>query len=186
MRKMAGVLLACGVLAGCASTGAHRSGAYDPATEARIRVYLGAYSHFYFNTTCEPNDSWLLKGPPGMDVAVPGFTRALAGNTTIGMPLPDDAYKYYDEYVVNANQPLTMTFQIGGQRIIDMGAVGTTTISQRVDHVARSFVPQPGLDYEVFPYEAKWGLETKLRQLHVNGKQVSTTDVELARASRCP
>lgn len=185
MRKIAGALLVCGVLAGCAGSGAKRGGVYDPATQARIRVYLGAYSHFYFNTTCEPADNWFAKGAPGIDVAVPGFTRAFAGNETIGMPVPADAYKYYDEYVIKAGQPLTITFRVGGDRVVDLGMAGKTTISQRVQHIARSFVPLPGNDYEVFPYDAAWGLEAKLRQLHVEGSRVSTTDVQLAAAQRC-
>jgi len=76
---------------GCASQ-SPASGNYDPVSEARVRVYFGATTHFYFNTRCEPKKGLPGFGDSGMAVAMPRL-RHLA-NTAIGMPVPVDTYTH--------------------------------------------------------------------------------------------
>ncbi|MDR6503514.1 hypothetical protein J2785_006707 [Burkholderia ambifaria] len=167
------------LLAGCASQNTH-SAAYDPATDARIRVYFGASTHFFFNTTCEPKKGVLGFGGGGMAVAKPR-TLHLA-NTTIGMPVPEDAYRYYDEYVIKANEPLTISVEYGGDSLPDFNGF---IFRSPFQHIARTFVPQAGKDYEAFASNASNSLQLNVRRLSVVGEHVQTEPVSIKAAPKC-
>ncbi|ORC51231.1 hypothetical protein B2G74_00170 [Burkholderia sp. A27] len=179
MRKnVVSVAVLAAALAGCASDNVKKV-AYDPATDARIRVYFGVSTHFYFNIACEPKRGSLgYGGGGGMAVAKP--RKLHLGNNVIGMPVPDDAYRYYDEYVVKANQPLTITADVGGRR--DDGILVWVTANQ---HAARMFVPQPGRDYEMYPGNPQGRLELNVRQLNVTDGQIRTQPVRVDSAPLC-
>ncbi|MEN8513235.1 hypothetical protein [Burkholderia sp. RS02] len=167
------------LLAGCASQNTH-SAAYDPATDARIRVYFGASTRFFFNTACEPKKGVLGFGGGGMAVAKPR-TLHLA-NTTIGMPVPVDAYRYYDEYVIKANEPLTISVEYGGDSLPDFNGF---VFRSRFQHIARTFVPLAGKDYEAFASNASNSLQLNVRRLSVVGEHVQTEPVGIKAAPKC-
>ncbi|CAE6864735.1 hypothetical protein R75465_07878 [Paraburkholderia aspalathi] len=166
-------------MTGCVHQISPQSVTYDPVTDARIRVYFGVLTHFYFNTACEPQRGALgYGGGGGMAVAKPRMLHL--ANTTIGMPVPEDAYRYYDEYVVKADQPLTITLDTGG-----WSQVNGFVITETRQHVAGSFVPRPGMDYEAFPGGDNGSLRLTVRQLLLEDERVQTEPVTLDSAPRC-
>jgi hypothetical protein len=172
-------VLICVSMTGCVHQIPPQSVAYDPGTDARIRVYFGVSTHFYFNTACEPQRGALgYGGGGGMAVAKPRMLHL--ANTTIGMPVPEDAYRYYDEYVVKADQPLTITLDTGG-----WSQVNGFVITETRQHVAGSFVPRPGMDYEAFPGGDKGSLRLTVRQLRLEDERVQTEPMTVDPAPRC-
>ena len=101
-------------------------------------------------------------------------------NTTIGMPVPADADRYYDEYVVKADQPLTASFTVGGRQ-----QVGELIIDQRIESSGLTFIPQPGGDYEIVPVQEKSVIRFLVRRLHVRDGVVSAETEPFAIASPC-
>ena len=178
MRKIFPLVLLLSLsMAGCA-TQVPASSAYNSANDARIRVYFGTTTNFYFNTRCEPKKGLPGFGDNGVAVAKPRLLNL--SNTTIGMPIPSDAYKYYDEYVVKANQPLLITLDTGGSS--QTGAVIFSTPRQ---HVAGVFVPQPGRDYEAFAAAETTRLRLTVRELHVKDGQVSSELIPFEKPPQC-
>ena len=177
IRNALSVLGLCVFFAGCASHNA-QGVAYDPANDARIRVYFGTDTHFYFNTSCEPKKHALSFANRGMWVAKPRMLNL--ANTTIGMPVPEDAYRYYDEYVIKANEPLTITLDTGGT-----SQTGGVVFSTPREHAAGSFVPQAGKDYEAFAVHSSGYLRLNVRRLIVTGDHVGTEPVTVRAAREC-
>ena len=101
-------------------------------------------------------------------------------NTTVGMPVPEDAYKYYDEYIIKADQPLTITMDKGGWSQ-NNGFVVTTAH----EHAAGTFVPQAGADYEVFDYADQGFFRIGIRQLRVDGQRVVAKPMQFAATPMC-
>lgn len=166
-------------MTGCVHQTSPQASAYDPTTDARIRVYFGVSTHFYFNTACEPRRGALgYGGGGGLAVAKPRNLNL--ANTTIGMPVPEDAYRYYDEYVIKANQPMTITLDTGR-----WSQVNGFVITETRRHVAGSFMPRPGVDYEAFSRGDKGGLELTIRQLRLEDERVQTERVTVDYAPRC-
>ncbi|WP_080424627.1 hypothetical protein [Burkholderia ubonensis] len=163
--------------AGCASHNT-QSVAYDPANDARIRVYFGTDTHFYFNTACEPKKHAFSFANRGMWVAKPRMLNL--ANTTIGMPVPADAYRYYDEYVIKANEPLTITLDTGGT-----SQNGGVVFSTPREHVAGTFVPAAGRDYEAFAVRPSGRLRLNVRRLIVEDNRVQTESMDVKSAPSC-
>ncbi|WP_334042075.1 hypothetical protein [Burkholderia ambifaria] len=151
---------------------------YDPANDARIRVYFGTDTHFYFNTSCEPKKHAFSSANRGMWVARPRMLNL--ANTTIGMPVPDDAYRYYDEYVIKADEPLTITLDTGGT-----SQTGGVVFSTPREHAAGTFVPQAGKDYEAFAVRRSGYFRLNVRRLIVDGERVRTEPVAAPEAREC-
>jgi len=166
------------LLMGCALRGTSANSTYDPATDARIRVYFGVSTHFYFNTECEPKHGSIGHGGGSTEVAKPRVLHL--ANTTIGMPLPQDAYKYYDEYVIKANQPLTITLDSGGWSQ-NNGFVVTETRR----HAAGTFAPQAGVDYEAFAQDEHGYLRLAVRRLRVEDQSVQVEMLNIKGAPQC-
>ncbi|KUY83336.1 hypothetical protein [Burkholderia sp. RF4-BP95] len=177
LRNALSVLGLCVLFAGCASHSA-QSVAYDPANDARIRVYFGTDTHFYFNTSCEPKKHAFDFASRGTAVAKPRLLNL--ANTTIGMPVPEDAYRYYDEYVVKANEPLTITLDTGGT-----SQTGGVVFSTPREHAAGTFVPQAGKDYEAFAIHPSGYLRLEIRRLIVEDDRVRTESIGVKHAPLC-
>ncbi|WP_199032046.1 hypothetical protein [Ralstonia sp. ASV6] len=160
MTKTTGLaLLICLLLTACAHQ--QQEVRSNPDTNARVRVYFGAATNFYFNTTCLPKRG-------GTPVAAPRMLNL--ANTTIGMPVPRDAYRYYDEYVVRAKEPLSVSVTTGGQQ-----RFGAITYASKLIETAWMFVPEAEADYEVIPVEEGGIQSLALRRLHVSTGAVSTS-----------
>lgn len=87
MTKFSGLIVSiCLLLTACAHQKTQPDVQYDPATDARVRVYFGVATKFFFNTTCYPKHGGKAATKPRV------FNLA---NTTIGMPVPADAERYY-------------------------------------------------------------------------------------------
>src|SRR5262249_5209735 len=120
------------VLSGCASSSRQAAATYHPETEARVRVYWGATTEFFFNTNCVPT-----RNAKRITVSRPGLSSVT--NKTVGMPVPPDAYRYFHEYIVPAEQPLTVR-----ARIVSVTEYGKWEHIEKFDQEASTFVPQHG------------------------------------------
>lgn len=170
----------CISLMGCAHQPSSQNEIYDRTIDARIRVYFGVSTHFYFNAACEPrNASYGYGAGGGIAVAKPRMFHL--ANTTTGMPVPEDAYRYYDEYVIKANQPLTITLDTGG-----WSQNGGFVITQARRHATGTFVPQPGADYEAFADGENGGLGLVVRRLRADDSRVQTERMTVQPAPLCP
>jgi hypothetical protein len=170
-----------GVSGGCSThQPSSQSEIYAPDTHARIRVYFGVSTRFYFNTACEPRNGSFGYGASG-GVAVAKPRMFYLANTTIGMPVPEDAYRYYDEYVIKANQPLTIMLDTGGW---SQNGGFVTTRARR--HATGTFVPVPGADYEAFADGENGGLGLVVRRLRVDDGRVQTEQMTVQGAPLCP
>ena len=169
--------LACAIasliLTGCASSNLRTPDSYQPEHEARIRVYWGATVKFYFDAACIPK-----KGAQPLVVSQPGLSAL--ENKTIGMPVPPDADRYYHEYFVPADKPLTIRAQItklglfNGKRSIETTRPGFAT-----------FVPQRGQDYELRIDDAYGAARITARHLYATDTNPMTEPLELARSGVC-
>lgn len=153
---------------------------YDPATQARIRVYFGPATRFHYDTACEPDKGLNPFSKPGTLVAKPRLMNL--ANTVIGMPLPADAARYYDEYLVQANQPMTITSDSGGA----ISLPGMTILNASpILHTAITFIPHAATDYEVIRLTDDKKLEIKVRQLRAVDGVVSTSPIDVIPAPKC-
>jgi len=172
MTKFSGLVVSiCALLAACAHQKTQPDVQFDPATDARVRVYFGVATKFFFNTTCYPKHGGKAVTKPRV------FNLA---NTTIGMPVPADAERYYDEYVVKGGQPLTTSFSVGGRQ-----EVGAVVLSTAYDSRAWTFVPQAGADYEIVPVQEKLRIRFLVRRLSLKDGIVSTEPEPFTSAPRC-
>ncbi len=165
-------------LAGCATQGGTHA-TYDPAKDARIRAYWGPVVYFHFNRGCRPPES-LLAGYPDTIVATKPGLSALV-NKTVGMPVPDDAAKYFHEYVVPAGKPITITSRANYQ---DLRGGKPVRVSD--PPVSGTFVPTAGHDYEVWGSAGSAYDRLTLRELHVDaGGRVTATTRPISPAPVC-
>ncbi|WP_081055045.1 hypothetical protein [Burkholderia diffusa] len=171
LRNTLSVISLCVLFAGCASHNT-QSVAYDPVNDARIRVYFGVTTKLFFNSTCETTARPLRFGYSGTWVSKPRLLNL--ANTTIGMPVPEDAYRYYDEYVIKAGQPLTISIH------------RLTGIHANIpEHDSGTFVPQAGKDYEAFPVLRSGYFRLNVRRLIVEDDRVQTEPLDTKSAPLC-
>ncbi|KWD11438.1 hypothetical protein WM34_15375 [Burkholderia ubonensis] len=164
-------------LAGCAAQGG-TPGAYDAAKDARIRAYWGPVVYFHFNRACRPPESVLTGYPDTIVATKPGLSALV--NKTVGMPVPDDAAKYFHEYVVPAGKPVTITSESNYQDFRNGKVVRVTEAP-----VSGTFVPAAGHDYEVRGSAGSAPNHLTLRELRVDNGRVTTTPVPIAPAPAC-
>lgn len=174
--RAAGMLLPAVLLAACATSGDER--AYHPETDARVRVYWGPVVYFHFDTACVPVGNAPERKGKTLLVSKPGLSALR--NKTVGMPLPPDAGRYYKEYVVPANQPLTITARFSSQSVM-----GNTMYVSTTPDGAGTFVPAAGRDYEVLVDGSANTPQVQVRQLHDGGGAVTTTPVAVSSAPEC-
>lgn len=167
------------LLASCAGSGGERSTVYYPESEARARVYWGAVVYFHYDTACVPKENLFGYSGDSMLVSKPGLSSLT--NKTIGMSVPADAGRYYHEYLVPAGRPLTISARISTRTLR-----GAKTYVETSPVGAGTFVPQPGLDYEIFADDGGWRPQVRVRQLSQGAGGVSTTPVAISAASPCP
>ncbi|WP_080436363.1 hypothetical protein [Burkholderia ubonensis] len=171
LRNTLSVISLCVLFAGCASHNT-QSIAYDPANDARIRVYFGVTTKLFFNSACETKARPLRFGYSGTWVSKPRLLNL--ANTTIGMPVPEDAYRYYDEYVIKAGQPLTVSIH----RL-------TGIYTNIPEHDAGTFIPQVGKDYEVFASNSTGFFRLNVRRVILEDNRVRTEPVDARHAEPC-
>lgn len=128
------LLLLSGLLCGCAHTDQFAQ-TFNPAEHSRIRVFHGPSVYLYLGDVCDGNEH------PGIHAAAGGYSF-LVPNKAIGMPQTDDMPRSFHEYVIPANQPLTvrMYWQL-------LKADGMWEACGPI-HI--TFTPQAGHDYDTF------------------------------------
>lgn len=127
-------LLLSGLLSACAHT-EEMVPPFDPAEQARIRVFHGLSAYLYLGNICDGNIH------PVIHAAAGGFSF-LTPNRTIGMPPSGDTPRSYHEYVVPAGQPVTVKMFWQAQN-----AAGAWTSCGPIHMM---FTPEAGQDYETF------------------------------------
>lgn len=120
------------ILQGCATSSGTQN-EFDPATQARIRVFHGTAAYLYLGDVCDNDTHQVIHAANG------GFSY-LAPNKRIGMPATDDIPFSYNEYPVPANRPLTVKMYWQAQN-----ASGTW---ESCGPLYTTFTPRPGQDYD--------------------------------------
>lgn len=137
-------------LAGCASTPPETP--YDPASMARIRVYKTVPVRLIFGDVCHGQAHQVV------DTSSPGLAILLP-NRTLGIPKYDGMpISRYDEYVMPANEIVTLRYYWQGQHANGTWrSYGPTYIQ---------FRPVAGGDYETWvPYDRRGFLGPELRRV---------------------
>jgi hypothetical protein len=166
-------LASIGILSGCAVSGSQTAAPYHPETEARVRVYWGSTAEFFFNTSCVPKHD-----PKRLTVSRLGFSSFV--NKTVGMPVPSDAIAYFNEYIVPADQPLTVRAVMVAQVMI-----GTKIYAEKFPREASTFVPQHGHDYEIIVQPVNDDTQISARELMETDSIVSTKPFDITRTHVC-
>lgn len=147
MTKFSGLIVSiCLLLTACAHQKTQPDVQYDPATDARVRVYFGVATKFFFNTTCYPKHGGKAVTKPRV------FNLA---NTTIGMPVPADAERYYDEYVVKGGQPLTTCLPL-----VDVERLGMSYLTPHMTVVRGHLCHKQAPITRLSPYRKNRGFDS--------------------------
>lgn len=140
------------ICAACAApVGVIPAAAYNPASDARIRVYSvpDHYIWLFPNQTCAQvvgaNDRG--KNFLGVSTGVDQFLRTVH----IGMPVPDNEHDArYNEFVIKAGEPVTLMAKyielVAADPLMPYVINGGETCGPRV----ATLLPKAGHDYEVF------------------------------------
>jgi hypothetical protein len=166
-------LASVGILSGCASPGSQTAAPYHPETEARVRVYWGATVEFFFNTSCVPKHD-----PHRLTVSRPGLSSLT--NKTVGMPVPADASPYFHEYIVPADQPLTVRAVVVAEVMLN-GKRYRETFPRE----ASTLVPQHGHDYEIIVQPVNDDTQISARELVESDSNVSAKPFDITRTHTC-
>lgn len=168
--KLAMIVLS-GLVAGCAPKSPYLPKEYDPAANARLRVYFGVATTVILNRTCQENSKpYSFKAN---DPIVRGFT-----NTVIGMPMPDIDEKYYSEYVVMAGIPIDIYAYGGGWS--GPNAIGVSMHTREFSDGITA-VLEAGKDYETLYQHPN----AVLRELVVADGVVRTKPVAVTKFKAC-
>ena len=176
----------CGLLmllGACTSPAPER---FNPATQARIRVYHGASAELTIHHGC---------GQTQTIHAAAGDLSFLTPNKTLGMPRPASMFSHsFHEYALPAGKPVTVRMVYQWQA--SAGLPNSPTRWLRCGPLQSTFIPQPGQDYETFLRGPAWfsttcqGLEIRRLVTHADGRvDVDIDDVLLAATTKltdCP
>lgn len=147
---------------------------------ARIRVFnvAGGTIRFHHNKMCYEKS--LMNGLIGKGVGVSNGWSRLRKNKSVGMPVAADTPEKFNEYVVPANEPIT----IEGMYYVS-GSTGLGSYTGKCGPIGRYFTPQTGADYEAYikPDGARCSLE--IRQLLADQGAITTGPVHAVPAFPC-
>ena len=174
---------------------------HDPATEARIRVYVShRLVHTYVSTFLFPERSCYTQHNPGnmIQAHIEGvstgalFFPPFQKNREIGIPKNPNMPPEYNEFVITANQPLTIVSMLNdslnaipGNRLTFRGG------QWRCGPIAMTFIPQPGHDYETSLQISKGASGNhycfiQLQRLIQTPEGLKIEDARHEEAERCP
>lgn len=163
-------------LAGCSSAAFKQIKSYDPAADARLRVYWGPYVTVAFNQNCQGR---VEGGPAYRTIVLKAGPSWVGGEKarTLGMPLPEMHDKYFAEYAVPANVPILIGRSGGGVDYRPSVIITQPTFDERV-----SVTLQPGKDYETHFI----GGTVTVRELVTADGAVSTRPLPADQITPCP
>lgn len=164
------------LLAGCSSASFKQIKPYDPAADARLRVYWGPYVTVRFNQNCQGR---VEGGAAYRTIALKAGPSWVGSEKarTIGMPLPEVHDKYFAEYAVPANVPILIGRSGGGVDYRPSVIITQPTFDERV-----SVTLQPGKDYETHFI----GGTVTVRELVTTEGAVSTRPLPADQITSCP
>lgn len=177
MPKAFNVLILVLTAAGPATNG---SATQEPEATARVRVFnqVGDTVRFHHNKSCYDKASMRGLISKGFQ-ASNGWSR-LRENKTVGMPVAVDTPEKFNEYVVPANEPIT----IEGMHIVS-GYTGQGSYTGSCGPIGRYFTPQVGADYEAYITSDKTHCGLEIRQLLTEQGPVTTRSVHVVPAFPC-
>jgi len=105
------------------------------ALTAKIRVFHGVGVTIYPGKTCYGQSAG------GVSVASGGFSF-LAPNKKVGMPVTEDTPWSYHEYVISANEPLTLSMYLYSS------TPGAVSVTQTCGPVGATLTPEAGKYYD--------------------------------------
>jgi len=174
------------ILSGC-TTSLKLQTDYDPETEARIRVYGFGPTFLFPGRSCySANDENII--------SIKEDPLFVTRQRDIGMLRTGRIAISYHEYVIPANQPLTIVSMQGrGRRSLNWppsNQASSTSNRTFCGPVAITFIPQPGEDYEAF-FGTSWGRNRycfiQLQHLtQISETHLKVEDVEHENAGLCP
>lgn len=138
-----------------------------------MRVYWGATVDFFFNTNCVPTHD-----AKRITASRPGLSSLT--NKTVGMPVPSDAGRYFHEYIVPAEQPLTVRALVVSETMIN-----ATRYREISPEKASTLVPQHGHDYEIIVRSGDGPTRILARELVQNDSGVSTKPFDISPTHSC-
>lgn len=159
MLRLSGMVFLLGLQACTTSSGIQT--AFDPTTQARIRVFHGTAVYLYLGDVCDASPRTVIHAGAG------GFSY-LERNKKIGMPATDDMPFSYHEYAIQANKPLTVMMYWQAQK--------ASGVWESCGPLYTSFTPKAGQDYDTF-MEFHRGVcqGVKVRELISDGGSKVTT-----------
>jgi hypothetical protein len=110
------------------------AGAVNPEISARVRVFQEA------DITLYPGEYCYGSGNPAAIHASAGFLSMAGLGKRVGMPQTDDIPGAYNEYVIPAGRPMTVTLQWQAEK---------NDVKASCGPIASTFYPQPGRDYDI-------------------------------------
>jgi hypothetical protein len=159
------------LLGACASPAPER---FDPASQARLRVYHGASAHLIIHHGCGKTES--------IHAAAGGFSY-LARNKTLGMPRPPSMPSFsFHEYALPAGKPVTVSMFWQMQ--------DASGVWRRCGPSELIFTPKVGQDYETFMLVDSWSSTCKhvevRRLVRAADGRIEFDDVPLVASTRRP
>jgi hypothetical protein len=159
---------------------------YDPKTEARIRVYSLSRTFLFPGRSCySANDENII--------SIKEAPLFVTRQRDIGMPKRGGTATFH-EYVIPANQPLTIVSMRGRSRrwlnAPPSNQASSTSRRTYCGPVAITFIPQPGEDYEAF-FGTSLGRNRycfiRLQRLtQISETHLKVEDVNFEEAGLCP
>ena len=161
---------------------------YDPKTEARIRVFPLDRTFLFPGRSCySANDENMIHIRHNYVV-----TR----NRDVGMPKRANMMPGYYEYVIPANQPLTVVSMRRGRHALNAppsNQVASTGNRTYCGPVPITFIPQPGEDYEAFCRTSSGFASARRycfiqlqRLVQISETHLKIEDVDFEEAELCP
>ncbi len=138
-------MIAVGMLTGCAGPKVlDASPEHGPVARMRV-LTTGAFVYLHPNTSCYTlyDKAAIPAYSGGKDYGLFDGLAQLSENRKVGMPVTDDITWAYNEFIVQANQPMTIY-----ATYVASGEVGGQWRYSSCGPFTGSFSPEPGKDYD--------------------------------------
>ena len=177
-------MIAVGMLAGCAGPKVlDASPEHGPVARMRV-LTTGAFVYLHPNTSCYTlyDKAAIPAYSGGKDYGLFDGLAQLSENRKVGMPVTDDITWAYNEFIVQANQPMTIY-----STYVANGEVGGQWRHTSCGPITGSFSPEPGKDYDAGLILEEGRCYLRVREL-VSDDLTSTvkpTEMAIEPASQC-
>lgn len=155
----------------------------DSGPTSRIRVLVtGANVYLHPNKPCYTlyAKSTIAAHSGGRNYGLFDSATILASNKKVGMPLTEDISWSYHEFIVQANQPLTIF-----SNYVSTGEVGGQWRSSSCGPIAGKFNPVPGKDYDAALIFERGRCYLRVRELVSDQGKVNPVELAIEPTFEC-